>query len=119
MLLLSILYLFLTNNVKMKIFKMSNFGIKVRKLREELKLPLRKVAAYLDIDQAILSKIERGQRAANRQQVIKLALYFQADKNDLLTTWLSDKILEEIEHEEMAAEAIKEASIILTQIKEK
>ena len=34
----------------------------IRKLREKRELLLRTVAAYLDIDEAILSKIERGQR---------------------------------------------------------
>jgi len=43
---------------------MKVFGATIRKLREEKKLPLRIVSAYLDIDQAILSKIERGQRRA-------------------------------------------------------
>jgi transcriptional regulator with XRE-family HTH domain len=89
---------------------MDTFGEKIRNLRLDLDLPLRKVASYLDIDQAILSKIERGQRNANRQQVIKLALYFQADKNELLTAWLSDKIFKEIENEEMGTKALEATS---------
>ena len=44
---------------------MDNLGETIRKLREENKLPLRTVAAYLDIDQAILSKMERGQRRSS------------------------------------------------------
>ncbi|MES2795644.1 MAG: nucleotidyltransferase domain-containing protein [Bacteroidota bacterium] len=88
---------------------MDTFGEKIKKLREDLSLPLRTVAAYLDIDQAILSKIERGQRNANRQQVIKLALYFQADKNELLIAWLSDKLVAEMENEELAMEAFQVA----------
>ena len=43
---------------------MDSLGDNIRKLREDKELPLRTVAAYLDIDQAILSKIERGQRKA-------------------------------------------------------
>ena len=35
-------------------------GEKLRHIREEKELPLRKVAALLDIDVAILSKMERG-----------------------------------------------------------
>ena len=52
---------------------MDSFGDTIRKLRENKELPLRTVAAYLDIDQAILSKIERGQRKPTREQVVKLA----------------------------------------------
>lgn len=36
-------------------------GDKLRKLREENEMPLRKVAALLDIDVSILSKMERGE----------------------------------------------------------
>lgn len=89
---------------------MNALGEKIKSLREDVKLPLRTVAAFLDIDQAILSKIERGLRKANRQQVVKLSLYFQADKNELLTAWLSDKILKEIENEEMGPKALEETS---------
>jgi transcriptional regulator with XRE-family HTH domain len=39
---------------------MGAFGDKIKKLRDEKQLPLRSVSAFLDIDQAILSKIERG-----------------------------------------------------------
>ena len=92
---------------------MDTFGEKIRKLREALDLPLRKVAAYLDIDQAILSKIERGQRTASREMVVKLALYFHANKNDLLTSWLSDKLLRQIENEEMAMQVLNMTEIKL------
>ena len=62
---------------------MSSLGNTIRKLREVKQLPLRTVAAFLDIDQAILSKIERGQRKASREQVVKLAKYFKVKENDL------------------------------------
>ncbi len=54
---------------------MLSLGETIRQLREEKELPLPTVAAYLDIDQAIMSKIERGQRIANSQLVVKLAAY--------------------------------------------
>lgn len=88
---------------------MDSLGETVRKLREERELPLRTVAAYLDIDQAILSKIERGQRNANREQVIKLAIYFKVKEDDLLVQWLSDKLVYEVENEDMALKALQVA----------
>lgn len=88
---------------------MNNFGSKIRKLREEKQLPLRIVAAYLNVDQAILSKIERGKRKPPRKMVIKLSEYFNVDKKELLTAWLSDKVLYEIADEEQALEALKVA----------
>ncbi len=41
------------------------FGELIRKLRERNGLPIRKVAAHLDIDPSTLSKIERDERSAN------------------------------------------------------
>jgi HTH-type transcriptional regulator, competence development regulator len=88
---------------------MDNLGETIRLLREEKGLPLRTVAAYLDIDQAILSKIERGQRHANREQVVKLAEYFKIQEDDLLVAWLSDKLVYEVADEEVALKALQVA----------
>ena len=88
---------------------MDGLGETIRKLREEKGLPLRTVSAYLDIDQAILSKIERGQRNASREQVIKLADFFKVKEDDLLVFWLSDKLVYEIADEEIALKALKVA----------
>lgn len=88
---------------------MNSLGETIRKLREDKELPLRTVAAYLDIDQAILSKIERGQRNASREQVIKLAEFFNIKENDLLVAWLSDKLLYEVANEEVALKALQVA----------
>jgi len=99
----------LTKIVKSYLIKMDNLGNIIRKLREEKKMPLRTVAAYLDIDQAILSKMERGQRKINRDQVVKLATYFEAKEDDLLVAWLSDKLVYEVEGEQMALQALQVA----------
>ena len=88
---------------------MDSLGETIRKLREDKQLPLRTVAAFLDIDQAILSKIERAQRKPTREQVIKLAEYFKVKENDLLVAWLSDKLIYEVEDEEMALKALQVA----------
>lgn len=88
---------------------MKNLGETIRKLREEKELPLRTVAAYLDIDQAILSKMERGKRKPTREQVVKLAEYFKVKENDLLVAWLSDKLVYELEDEQVALEALQVA----------
>lgn len=102
-------FVFLTKSFKIELFKMDSLGETIRKLREDKELPLRTVAAYLDIDQAILSKIERGQRNANREQVVKLAEYFRVKDNDLLVSWLSDKLVDEVEGEDVALKALQVA----------
>ncbi len=88
---------------------MQNIGELIRTLREKEGFPLRKVAAYLDIDQAILSKIERGQRKLSKEQVIKLAGFFNYNEKEMLITFLSDKIIYEIGNEDYAKEALKVA----------
>jgi transcriptional regulator with XRE-family HTH domain len=84
-------------------------GEKLRHIREEKELPLRKVAALLDIDVAILSKMERGERKITKEVVLKLADIYDYDADDLLVLFLSDKILYEIQDEDLGIEALKVA----------
>lgn len=88
---------------------MDNLGDIIRKLRDDKELPLRTVAAYLDIDQAILSKVERGKRRATREHVVKLARYFKVKEESLLVAWLSDKLVYELEDEDTALKALQAA----------
>jgi len=94
--------------------KTESFGETVRRYRTDRKLPLRKVAAYLDIDQAILSKIERGKRKATRDQVIGLARFFNIDQDSLLVAWLSDKIVHELTEENSSLEVLQLAEEKIT-----
>lgn len=86
---------------------MDSVGALIRKKRQEMGYPLRTVAEYLDVDQAILSKIERGQRNASRAQIVKLAGFFRMEVNDLLVPWLSDKLVSEVADEDVALKALK------------
>ena len=58
------------------------------------------VAAFLEIDTPMFSKIERGDRRAKRNQVIQMATYFKVDEKEMLTLWLADKILNDLEGED-------------------
>ena len=91
------------------IMSTDTIGEKLRQLREQRELPLRKVAAFLDIDVAILSKMERGERRITKGIVLKLADIYSYDANDLLVLFLSDKILYEIKNEELGEKALKVA----------
>jgi predicted nucleotidyltransferase len=88
---------------------MDNLGKIIRKLRTDNKLSLRVVAAYLDMDQAILSKIEHGKRKPNREQVLKMAEYFKVEKDNLLVAWMADKVLYELGDDELALQALRVA----------
>lgn len=85
---------------------METFSGKIRELRLQKGDPLRKVASFIDIDQAILSKIESGKRTATRDNVLKLEEYFAVPPGTLMVLWLSDKIVFDLGEEELAMEAI-------------
>lgn len=93
-------------------------GEKLRHIREEKELPLRKVAALLDIDVAILSKMERGERKITKEVVLKLADIYVYNADELLVSFLSDKILYEIQGEDLGIEALKVAEERVKYIKE-
>nr|NQU91618.1 helix-turn-helix transcriptional regulator [Bacteroidota bacterium] len=96
---------------------MRNIGELLRTLREKEGYPLRKVAAYLDIDQAVLSKIERGQRKLTKEHAIKLAGFYNYNEKEMLIAFLSDRIIYEIGNEEYAKEALKVAEIKIDYLK--
>lgn len=70
---------------------------------------MRKVASLLDIDIAIISKMERGERKLSNEIVLKLAELYNCDSEELLVLFLSDKILAEIKDEELGNKALKVA----------
>jgi len=91
----------------------------LREKREEKGLLLRQVASKLDIDTAILSKIERSERKARKEQIIKLAKILGLNEEDLLVQYLSEKILYEIKDEELGQKALKVAEKRMKYINQK
>lgn len=82
-------------------------GKRIKELREEKGLLQRQLAAELEIDSPMYSKIERGERKAKREQVIKLAELLQANRDELLTLWLAGQVYELVKDEEVAKASIK------------
>jgi transcriptional regulator with XRE-family HTH domain len=92
---------------------MNSLGEKIRTIRESKSLLLRQVAAHLEIDTALISKIERGERRLTREQVIKLAKFYNVTEEELLTLWLSDKLLDTIENDPFGMQGLNKAKTIL------
>ena len=84
---------------KLKIEFIMLLGNEIKSLRDEQGILQRQVAAYLEIDTPMFSKIERGDRRAKRSQVLQLAKFFHIDEKELLILWLADRILDAIEGE--------------------
>jgi predicted nucleotidyltransferase len=81
-------------------------GHTLRRLRIESKFPLRKVAALVDVDVAILSKMERGERRFTKAMVQKLAKLYKQDADELLVLYLRDKVLQEVGDGQLAIKAL-------------
>ncbi len=62
------------------------------------------------MDTAQLSKIEKGLRQLKREQIPIIAEILEADKDELLTLWLADQLMEVIKDEPLADEALKAVS---------
>ena len=103
--------------VSSEIIHMETVGQIIRAKRESLGLLLRQVASYLDIDQAILSKIERNERKPTKDNIIKLAEILKLDKEDLLVQFMSERIAYEIADEDCATKVLKVAEQIVKYIK--
>ncbi|MBU3821457.1 helix-turn-helix domain-containing protein [Flavobacteriaceae bacterium XHP0103] len=85
---------------------MTNFGEHIRTLREKRNLLLRELAANLNMDVAYLSKIERGNRMARREQVIAFAKELKEDENQLLKMWMAEQIVELVKDEKDSTEIL-------------
>lgn len=83
------------------------FGALINSQRKENKLPLRKVAAALDIDTSTLSKIEKGERPANSKMIPVIAELFGLDFKEMQIRYLSQKMHDEFGQEPFFDEAIK------------
>ncbi|MCZ2357360.1 MAG: helix-turn-helix domain-containing protein [Bacteroidia bacterium] len=86
-----------------------SFGEYIRELRESANLPLRKVAAELDIDTSTLSKIEKNERNANELILDGISRFFNIKKSELKLRYLSDKITYQLIDEDNGLEILKVA----------
>ena len=75
---------------------MNSFGEYLRDKREQAGLPLRKIAAELDIDTSVLSKIERGERTALTGMLPILAKTLNIQQKEIEVEFIKAIILSEV-----------------------
>lgn len=96
---------------------MNTFGELIRTKREQQNMLLRHLSASLDMDMALLSKIERGDRFARIEHVNKIAEILKIDLQELKSIWLADKIIDMATKEDNGLEildlAIKKVNKII------
>lgn len=86
---------------------MKTFGEHIRDIRNASGLLLREVAAGLEIDPSLLSRIERGEKRPTREQVLELAKILRTDRDELLAIYLSDRLVYQLQGEKVALRAIQ------------
>jgi len=86
---------------------MNSFGEYLRSRREKLGLPLRKVAAELDIDTSILSKIERSERVATKEMLPTLAKTLEIQDKEIQIEFIQSTVLSELGDLEFLADGLK------------
>jgi len=85
------------------------FGDYIKKVREVMKLPLRKVAAHLDIDTSTLSKVERGDRPASPDYLKPIAEILHLDLKEVQSKFIADKINKDFGEMEHLTHGLKAA----------
>jgi transcriptional regulator with XRE-family HTH domain len=83
------------------------FGKTIRTLRKQRGEPLRIVAAAIEIDSTLLSKIERGERFPTEAQIAKFAEYFGIPQEELTAKAIADRIISEYGHQPATLQAIE------------
>jgi len=86
---------------------MNLFGEYLRNRREQLGLPLRKVAAELDIDTSILSKMERNERVATKEMLPTLAKTLEVQEKEIQIEFIQSTILSELGDLEFLTDGLK------------
>lgn len=86
------------------------FGEHIKQLREQNHLLQRQLANALDMDTAMLSKIERGERRAKREHIPILAVILSTNEKELFTIWLADQVYDILKEEENGIEILKVVS---------
>lgn len=86
---------------------MENLSELLKLRREEKALLLREVASKIDVDTALISKIENKDRRPTKEQLKKLSVTLEMDFDKLLTLWYAEKFYEEIKHETNASKILR------------
>lgn len=55
---------------------LSGLGMRIRELREKSGISQKQLAAYLEADQSLVSKIEKGERAVSSDMLERIAMLF-------------------------------------------
>ncbi|MFY0599078.1 MAG: Fic family protein [Cyclobacteriaceae bacterium] len=78
----------------------------LRNARTSKNLKMREVASFLDIDQALISKFEKGDRFPTHDQLNSLASILEIEFSKLKIEWLAEKVVKVVQYETDALEVL-------------
>ena len=96
---------------------MKSLGNILKVAREEKEMILRKVSAGVDIDQSLISKFEKNERKPTKEQLIRLAKFYNLPEQELIINWYSEKIAEDLKYTQATTEILRVAEEIINYYK--
>jgi len=87
--------------------KSTEFGAYLKALREEKKIPQRKVAHAIDVDTSTLSKMELGERQIMIGMIKPWAEALSANFKELQMKYISGKIIHDFDGQPFLKEALQ------------
>ncbi len=88
------------------------FNTLIKAQRIKKKLLVRDVAAFLEVDSALVSRFEKGERIPTKEQLVKLTDFLQLKEKDITASWLGAKIFKAYQYEDYIVEALHVAEEI-------
>ena len=88
--------------------KRVSFGSYLKHIRQQKKIPQRKVAHRLDIDTSTLSKMELGERQITISMIEGLADALGLDYRELQIKFVTEKIMQDFKGQPFLKEALQE-----------
>lgn len=88
---------------------METLGEILKNARTQKKMILRKVSANVDIDQSLISKFEKNDRKPTKAQLLRLAAFYELPQKELLISWYSEKIAQDLRYTDSTTEILRVA----------
>lgn len=88
---------------------MKSLGNILKNAREEKEMILRKVSAEVDIDQSLISKFEKDERKPTKEQLIRLADFYNIPEQELIINWYSEKIAADLKYTQETTQILRVA----------
>ncbi|MFK7945971.1 MAG: helix-turn-helix domain-containing protein [Saprospiraceae bacterium] len=88
---------------------MKTLGEILKNARTQKKMILRKVSAKVDIDQSLISKFEKNDRKPTKDQLLRLAKFYNLPEDKLLISWYAEKIAQDLRYTASTTEILKVA----------